>query len=114
MIYSDALTSVDSAVSCFGTIVEITGPSSDDLSSNRPLQLVLDDGTGQLCSVYFKPDRADLQARLRIGDDVVVHGTVQLYREAVQLKCDVLKLVSDPNLQSLWINTSSIQAQRAL
>lgn len=101
----DAINEVGSSFSCYGTIVDITGPGgTGDSISNRPLQIVLDDGTGQLCAVYFKSDRADLQARLRIGDDLVAEGTIQLYRDAIQLKCEGLKMVSDPNLQSLWIN----------
>jgi len=106
----DVVNSVGSPVSCSGTVVDITGnelPGADgEPTSNRPLQLVLDDGTGQLSVVYFRSSsrRSDVPGRVGIGDDLVVHGRIQMYRDTVQMKCDLIKIVQDPNIQTLWIN----------
>lgn len=86
-------------VSCLGTIVDLVRPDPD---STRPLVLRLDDGTGTIECVQFRPGQ-DARA-LKIGDDVVVYGAVQVYRDAPQVRVERLARVLDPNLQTLWIN----------
>jgi len=91
----DALLTLSVPVSILGTIVDLAVPSV----SSRPLRLVLDDGTGQLPVVHF---RSSLE--LNVGDDVFVRGTVQEFRDELQLKAGEMRRVEDPNMTTVWTN----------
>jgi len=94
----NALANINCYTSCFATIIDLR-PSN---IPSRPTILTLDDGTGRVAGVHFS--EGGVEEHLDIGDDVVVYGYTQIYRQDIQFKCDRIKLVTDPNLQSLWIN----------
>ena len=100
---SDAGEAGSSDVSFFGTIIDLIRVDSS-VNSARPMALRLDDGTGTISCVYFRPDKLELQDDIKIGDDLLAYGTIQEYRDSSQLRCEKIKFVSDPNFQSLWIN----------
>jgi len=104
----DAITNMDENFSCYGTILNLRSSNSP---RQKPTLLTIDDGTGSLPAVYFDV-QSILTNNLDIGDDVIVYGHVQVYREDVQFKCDRIKIVKDPNLQSLWINQVLIAKQK--
>jgi len=95
----DALANINSYTSCFATIIDLR-PSN---IPSRPTMMTLDDGTGRVPAVHFGGEGC-VEQHLDIGDDVVVYGYTQIYRQDIQFKCDRIKLVTDPNLQTLWIN----------
>jgi len=101
--FTDGVEVVSGNFSLFGTIIDLI-PVDSSVNSIRPLSLRLDDGTGTISCVYFRPDKLDLQDYMKIGDDLLAYGTIQEYRDSSQLRCDKLKFVSDPNFQALWIN----------
>ena len=88
--------------------VAVCGVVVDTVSScghpSRPLLIRLDDGTGCLDCVYFQPDKDALFASLRLGTALQVNGTVSVFRERIQLRCDAVRRVTDINFETLWIN----------
>jgi RecG-like helicase len=96
----DAVLNLNETYCCAGTILTLRSPATPQ---HKPLMLTIDDGTGSIPAVYFDV-RERISNNLDIGDDVIVYGHVQVYREDVQFKCDKIKVVKDPNIQALWIN----------
>ena len=86
-----------------GTVVDIVKPNSQ-LNPSRPLVLSLDDGTGEVRCVFFGFQNYKLLASSTLGQTFLARGQVSLYREEVQIKCESLKIVTDPNFETLWIN----------
>jgi len=87
-------------VTCSGTVVDLVNNAD-----RPPLVLRLDDGTGTVQAVIFRPPPSESKtAALKIGDNCVVSGMVQTYRETLQIKCDRIKRVTDPNHYTMWIN----------
>ena len=87
-------------VTCSGTVVDLVNNAD-----RPPLVLRLDDGTGTVQAVIFRPPPSESKtAVLKIGDNCVVSGMVQTYRETLQIKCDRIKRVTDPNHYAMWIN----------
>lgn len=92
----DCLSAGTGLVTCSGTVVDLV-----PADTTRPLVFRLDDGTGTIASVLFRPPP---ETNVKIGDDVVIYGVVQSYRDDLQIKCDKMKLIQDPNHHTLWIN----------
>ena len=93
----------DCQVSVAGTVVDIVRPNSQ-LSPNRPLVLSLDDGTGEVRCVFFGFQNYKHLTSVSLGQTFLARGLVSLYREDIQIKCETLKIVKDPNFETLWIN----------
>ena len=90
-------------VSVSGTVVDIVMPDSQ-LSPSRPLVLSLDDGTGEVRCVFFGFQNFKHLTSVTLGQSFLARGLVSFYREDVQIKCESLKIVTDPNFETLWIN----------
>ena len=84
-------------------MVDIVRPNSQ-LSPNRPLVLSLDDGTGEVRCVFFGFQNYKHLTSVSLGQTFLARGLVSLYREDLQIKCETLKIVKDPNFETLWIN----------
>ena len=102
-IFSDLERYQDYQVSVSGTVVDIVMPNSQ-LSPSRPLVLSLDDGTGEVRCVFFGFQNFKHLTSVTVGQSFLARGQVSLYRENVQIKCETLKIVRDPNFETLWIN----------
>ena len=90
-------------VSVSGTVVDIVMPNSQ-LNPSRPLVLSLDDGTGEVRCVFFGFQNFKHLTSVTLGQSFLARGLVSFYREDVQIKCESLKIVTDPNFETLWIN----------
>ena len=63
-----------------------------------------DDGTGVVqCCMFGHAHWPHLRS-LQLGHCCLARGRVTVYRGAAQLKCDHVKIVTDPNFETLWIN----------
>ena len=93
----------DCQVSVSGTVVDIVMPNSQ-LNPSRPLVLSLDDGTGEVRCVFFGFQNFKHLTSVTLGQSFLARGLVSFYREDVQIKCESLKIVTDPNFETLWIN----------
>ena len=93
----------ESEVSVCGIVVDVVKPPSD-LTSRRPLVLSLDDGTSEIRCVFFGFQNYKHLTSASLGQCFVARGTVGLFREQLQVKCESLKIVTDPNFETLWIN----------
>ena len=93
----------DVHVSVVGVAVDVTNPDPD-LHPTRPLVVTLDDGTGVVRCVLFQHQELDHLRGIKIGDCFHARGMVTEYFEQTQIKCAVLKIVHDPNYETLWIN----------
>ena len=63
-----------------------------------------DDGTGVVqCCMFGHAHWPHLRS-LQLGHCCLARGRVTVYRGAAQLKCDLVKIVTDPNFETLWIN----------
>jgi len=96
----DAITNMDQNFSCYGTILTLHCSNSP---RQKPTVLTIDDGTGSLPAVYFDVQQV-VTNNIDVGCDVIVYGHVQVYRQDLQFKCDRIKIVKDPDIQTLWIN----------
>jgi len=101
-------TSLNEHVSCYGTVLTIRYPSAN----NKPVVFTIDDGTCSIPAVFFDAKQIMVH-NVDIGDDVIVYGYAQMYREEIQLKCDRVKFVQDPDSQALWINQVLICKKRS-
>lgn len=104
----DAVASINDHVSCYGTVLTIRYPSA----SNKPVVFTIDDGTCSIPAVFFDTKQIMVD-NIDIGDDVIVYGYAQIYREEIQFKCDRVKFVQDTNIQTLWINQVLINKKRS-
>ena len=93
----------DSLVCVSGTVVDVVMPNSQ-LNPSRPLVLSLDDGTGEVRCVFFGFQNFKHLTSVTLGQSFLARGLVSFYREDVQIKCESLKIVTDPNFETLWIN----------
>ena len=41
---------------------------------------------------------------LKLGQCCLVRGTVTTFRDSSQIKCESIKVVTDPNFETFWIN----------
>ena len=103
----DIFSSLDSYEDCLvcvsGTVVDIVMPNSQ-LNPSRPLVLSLDDGTGEVRCVFFGFQNYKHLTSVTVGQTFLARGLVSLFRDDVQIKCETLKIVTDPNFETLWIN----------
>jgi len=81
-----------------GVVVDLTPPQA--AHPGRPTTLELDDGTGVVRCVSFSP----FPTRLSLGSAALVRGKVGSFRGHQQLRVHTVKLVTDPNFDTLWIN----------
>ena len=105
MLVRDVLSSdpSDCQVSVCGVVVDIVSPNIE-LHSNRPLVLSVDDGTGVVkCAMFGHYHHSHLRD-ISLGQCCLVRGTVTQYMNQTQIKCEVIKLVTDVNFETLWIN----------
>ena len=86
-----------------GVVVDIVRPNLD-LHSNRPLIISLDDGTGVVKCVLFMFVNLPYLQNLQLGQCCLVRGTVNVYNNQIQIKCQQVKIVNDVNFETLWIN----------
>ena len=86
-----------------GTVVDVVMPNSQ-LNPSRPLVLSLDDGTGEVRCVFFGFQNYKHLTSVTVGQTFLARGLVSFYRDDVQIKCESLKIVTDPNFETLWIN----------
>ena len=104
------LLNTDTHVSVCGVVVDIVKPDLE-VHSNRPLTVSVDDGTGEVRCVMFGFQHHKHLINLDIGDCVVVRGVVCEYKNQLQIKCENIKLVTDPNFETLWINKTLYEMQ---
>ena len=102
----------DCQVCVTGTVVDIVKPNSQ-LNPSRPLVLSLDDGTGEVRCVFFGFQNYKHLTESTLGQTFLARGQVSLYREEVQIKCETLKIVTDPNFETLWINKVIYEKKRS-
>ena len=102
----------DCLVSVSGTVVDVVMPNSQ-LSPNRPLVLSLDDGTGEVRCVFFGFQNYKHLTSVTAGQTFLARGLVSLYRDELQIKCETLKIVTDPNFETLWINKVLYEKKRS-
>lgn len=95
--------SSDVQISVVGVAVDVTKPDPE-LHPTRPLVVTLDDGTGVVRCVLFGHQGLDHLSDAKIGDCFQARGLVTQYFEQTQIKCSALKIVDDPNFETLWIN----------
>ena len=93
----------DSLVCVSGTVVDVVMPNSQ-LNPSRPLVLSLDDGTGEVRCVFFGFQNYKHLTSVTVGQTFLARGLVSFYRDDVQIKCESMKVVTDPNFETLWIN----------
>ena len=91
-------------VALCGVVVETVVCGNDGANAARPLVVRLDDGTGCLDCAYFRADKHELGAALRLGDALQVNGTLNTFRDEIQLRADAVRRVSDANFETLWIS----------
>ena len=103
LVESIPLLSTGIKVSVVGVAVDVINPDYD-LHPNRPLTVSLDDGTGVIKCVLFRHREQPHLADIKIGDCFLARGLVGQYFEQTQIKCDVLKVVDDPNFETFWVN----------
>ena len=90
-------------VSVCGIVVDVIQPSSE-IHPTRPLVLSLDDGTSEIRCVFFGFHKFEHLSNVSVGQSFLARGSVSVYRQDLQIKCETLKLVTDPNFETLWIN----------
>jgi len=90
-------------VSVCGILVDIVSPNVE-IHSNRPLVLTLDDGTAVVNCVMFGHQHHPHLANLELGQCCVARGVVATFRDQIQIRCELIKLVNDVNFETLWIN----------
>ena len=101
-------------VSVCGIVVDIVKPNPD-IHSNRPLAISIDDGTGEVrCVMFGFQNYPHLLVNLSIGNCCVVRGVVTKYNNQIQIKSESIKLVTDPNFETLWINKILYEKQNGL
>ena len=93
----------DVQVSVVGVAVDVINPDPE-VHPTRPLVVTLDDGTGVVRCVLFRHHELDHLKGVKIGDCFLARGVISHYFEQTQLKCGALKIVEDPNFETLWIN----------
>ena len=93
----DLLEGMGEAEVC-GVVVDLTPAQATH--PGRPTTLELDDGTGVVRCALFSPP----SARLSLGSALLVRGKVGSFRGQQQLTVHTVKLVTDPNFDTLWIN----------
>eukprot|EP00092_Neocalanus_flemingeri_P105578 GFUD01135359.1.p1 GENE.GFUD01135359.1~~GFUD01135359.1.p1 ORF type:complete len:140 (+),score=38.27 GFUD01135359.1:25-420(+) len=95
----------DVQISVIGVAVDVTNPDPET-HPTRPLVVTLDDGTGVVSCVLFGHKELDHLRGVKIGDSFHARGVVMVsqYYQQTQLKCSALKVVTDPNFETLWIN----------
>jgi len=82
-----------------GTITDIIATPF----ASSPLRFVIDDGTGKLPVVMFRPQF--LNAGLcSSGEEAMVRGTIQVFRDNLQIRADDVRRVSDSNMTTAWTN----------
>ena len=97
------LTTPDVHVSVVGIAVDVISPDPE-VHPTRPLVVTLDDGTGVIRCVLFRHHELEHLKGVKIGDCFLARGVVSEYFEQTQIKCAALKIVKDPDFETLWIN----------
>ena len=64
----------------------------------------IDDGTGEVKCVMFRFQEFEHLQSLNLGQCCLVRGILTSFRDTPQIKCESIKLVTDPNFETLWIN----------
>ena len=55
------------------------------------------------CVLFRFQDIEHLKS-LKLGQCCLVRGFVTTFRDSLQIKCESIKLVTDPNFETFWIN----------
>ena len=97
------LTTPDVHVSVVGIAVDVISPDPE-VHPTRPLVVTLDDGTGVIRCVLFRHHELEHLKMVKIGDCFLARGVISEYFEQTQIKCAALKIVKDPDFETLWIN----------
>ena len=63
-----------------------------------------DDGTGGVTCVMFGFQDFEHLQSLKLGQCCLVRGVLSTYRNSPQIKCASIKVVTDPNFETFWIN----------
>ena len=102
-IFNEHPSLADRLVSVWGVAVEVMKPCVE-MKPTRPLTLSLDDGTSEIKCVLFGFQSYKHLADVSVGQSFLASGSVSEYRQELQIKCESLKIVKDPNFETLWIN----------
>jgi len=96
-------TMVEKTVVVQGTVVELSRPDPQ-LYPTRPISLALDDGTGVLKVAIFRNSSLPHLDKVEFASCLQVRGQLTTFRDQLQLRATTVKIVSDPNMQTVWIN----------
>jgi hypothetical protein len=74
------------------------------------VRIVVDDGTGSLTCTYWMTEEKSKVPNILLGQLIVLHGRLGVYKSEIQVTIDHWEVKHDPNFESLyWTQTMKLK-----